>query len=210
MSTVSGKGDRRGGELRPFYVAGAFSAIATLLIYVFLWDPIKDRDFGSPPGWELIFLLPILLGAVAASVWLVVDWLGGLGDWFEGRLLWVAAALALPIIALAIWAIWLRPAHAIQDEALAVWKRYTARMPPALVADPFINDRDGKYVTMCGGQRPPPYFCLEILTSWPSGKQVVGGFKAKTIEDVFYGEPGSPVYEYEPYDCFGDAIVCER
>ncbi len=222
---LAGRTQRAENELSRVVIgaipAVMFSAVALFVIYVFLWQPLTDSTFGDSRWAAGLFILaPLLVALSAGWAYVAMYEMGDPGKWRAvGRRL--AAAICLPIVAVAIWAAFIRPDQEVRSDAAVVWAAYTARFPEGELDKPFIAERRDKYVTICASRRGPDFLCLEIDLNRSAGRQVAGGFDTPIVEDasVDYGDPepgprggggaGSvPAMSYEPRNCFGNTIAC--
>jgi hypothetical protein len=176
------------------FAPGAFSAVASFLILVYLWQPLDDGLLRRPTWHAGVVALAML---ALFGTFLTV----GVVDLTSTRSK-IVAACVLPLVCLAGWAVYQRPAHAIQQEALTVWDRYTHRFPAGHLGEPGIVERwDHDQLIVCASERPDD-FCLQMALDDPAGKEVAGGFRTRYIEEY------EGVVSYDAYDCFGATIAC--
>lgn len=190
------------------WAAGCFSASASLMVFVYFWHPVSDLQVDTP-RWnlELFFALPLLAGGAAASTSLFLA--QDPQRWWR----FAAAALLMPVLGVAVWAVEYRPNHAIQTEAMSVWERYTHRFPRGQLGEPDIIERYENWMVMCavhrgsGDDADDDNLCLEIHLGRRKGSEVAGGWHSPYVEDA------GDRYEnliYSPYDCFGDTQTCDN
>lgn len=183
-----------------------------VLLWLFWVWPVTDAMVGEQPGlveliggsvlWVFVQLVLINEGVHTTS-------------WPRRRQL-LAQALALPVALVAVGA-YLFGGHQAQRESIRVFDAYTHRFPSGFFTGSRIVERAGAYVTVCGDVRDADEgFCTEINVDAPRGEQVLGGYRFSYEDRGFElqayaqdnGFDGSEWLIMDPYECFGNALMC--
>ena len=171
-------------------MAGAF---LIGLEYVDPLDTSALQGYDEPDYWNGSMLLPVLaIPAVLVTAHYSPHWY-----------LWVAGALAAPL-AMGVIGVMASDKLAAQREGKDIYERYTHRFPDEELGSPRIVEHDGNYLTVCASQaeREPTDFCLELITTRPTGEEIQGGFRYLVDELV----PEAGFISREQFDCFGDPV----
>lgn len=191
--------------------AGTVGISAGLVLYVLLWQPIQQSDFGNPRFHAGLIFLPLLALGAQAALQSAITASGKTPSRF------IASAIALPLAIVAAWLVEFRPMHADFDAASQAFDRYTVQAPTGgALHDRFIDFRDGGQVGICAEEGPSTRVrwdaqCIGVDTDAAPSDQVYGGYRLSSDRTRFQliGVDGQPSEEPEPYDCFG-AIGCAR
>lgn len=193
--------------------AASVGICVSLPLYVFLWQPIQQSDFGEPRFHAGLIFLPLLaFGAQAALQ-------GAITSYHKAPSRLVVSAVALPLTMVAVWSVAFRPMHADFNKASQAFDSFAQRVPAGDLHDRFVDFHEGSRVVICAKQGPASRdrwhaSCIGVDTDAAAHDRVYGGYRLasnRTSVGEDTDASGDPYYseEPEPYDCFG-AIGCAK
>ena len=182
---------RERDDQRRVAITFVVSLAASLVIYLVLMWPLAGADVRASRWASLLLAAPLAAGACAAAIGFAKEFI----DRRSTFLRYAVAAAVVPVACLVVWAIWLRPAHAVQDDALAVWDRYTSDI--ALIdrsEAAYVQYRDAKTADICSRTTQNDNFCVTVWTKGSDNDHVMGGYRFTDVN-----EAGLPIRN----ECFG-------